>query len=105
MLPKHKSLVNLCFPDFTVYEGEIMKVKVIYRKNLKMSTGKIAAQAVHAVVGLGVTDYYASVVVLGVSDKKFRELTNNDKCFVVKDIGKTEVDAGTLTCAAFYEDE
>jgi peptidyl-tRNA hydrolase len=81
-----------------------VKLKVLYRKNLKMSEGKIAAQAVHAAIGLGATDPMISVVVLGVSDKKYRELTFETECYRVFDAGYTEVMPLTETCAAFYED-
>jgi peptidyl-tRNA hydrolase len=80
-----------------------MKLKIIYRKNLKMSPGKIAAQAVHAAIGIGCTDPMMTVVVLGVSDKGFTEIVNIVDCFVLKDAGYTEVKPGTVTCAAYYE--
>jgi peptidyl-tRNA hydrolase len=80
-----------------------MKLKIIYRKNLKMSPGKLAAQSVHACVGLGCTDYAMSVVVLSASDKKFGELIESKDCFIVQDAGHTEVEAGTATCLAYYD--
>lgn len=67
-----------------------------------MSPGKIAAQAVHAATGIKHHDYMMSVVVLGVSDKKFNETVEEEKCFVVHDAGYTEVEPGTATCAAYY---
>ena len=79
-----------------------MRLRIIYRKNLKMSEGKIAAQAVHASMGLGTKDYNMNVVVLGVSDKKFNEIVSTEDCFTVHDLGHTEVDKGTITCAAYY---
>ncbi len=82
-----------------------MKLKILYRKNLKMSPGKIAAQCVHAAAGIGHADYGMSVVVLGVSDKKFWKHNENRDCFLVQDAGHTEVESGTYTCVAFYEDE
>lgn len=40
----------------------------------------------------------------GVSDKKFAEITRESACrFIVADAGHTEIPAGTITCAAFYE--
>jgi peptidyl-tRNA hydrolase len=80
-----------------------MKLKIIYRKNLKMSPGKIAAQAVHAATGIKHTDDLMSVVVIGVSDKKFNELLPTGERFIVQDAGYTEVNPGTVTCAAYYE--
>ena len=83
-----------------------MKLKIIFRKNLKMTPGKIAAQAVHAAIGLGCTDPMLSVVVLGVSDKKYYEIVNSQQiCYRTKDAGYTEVEPGTETCCAFYEEE
>lgn len=86
------------------------RLKVLYRKNLKMSPGKIAAQAVHAAIGLGANDPMMSVVVLGVSDTKFATEGGlfhfkPDPFYIVRDAGYTEVPAGTETCMAFYEEE
>jgi len=78
------------------------KIKILYRKNLKMSVGKIAAQSVHAAIGLPDVDDMMSVVVLGVSDKKFQEAKDRAN-YVVRDAGYTEVEPGTETCLAFYE--
>ena len=81
-----------------------MKLKVLFRKNLHMSHGKIAAQSVHAAIGLGCNDPMISVVVLGVSDKKYKEITATKMpIYRVHDAGYTEVPPGTETCAAFYE--
>ena len=80
-----------------------MRLKIIYRKNLKMSPGKMAAQCVHAATGADHTDYAMNVVVLGMSDKKFREIVEENECFIVSDLGHTELEKGTVTCAAFYE--
>ena len=82
-----------------------MRVKVIYRKNLKMSVGKIAAQTAHAVIGLSVTDPLCTIVVLGVSNKKFEELTEDNPCYIHKDFGYTEVKENEATCAAWIENE
>jgi peptidyl-tRNA hydrolase len=81
-----------------------MRLKIIYRKNLKMSPGKLAAQAIHAATGIGHTDYSMNVVVLGVSNAKFKEITTAKKCFLVADLGHTELDPGTVTCGAYYDD-
>ena len=79
-----------------------MKITILYRKNLKMSPGKLAAQVGHAVayvVAAG-ADPQASIVVLQATDKKFFEATK-EPCIIVKDKGLTEVEPGTATCAAF----
>ena len=81
-----------------------MKLKILYRKNLKMSSGKIAAQCVHAAMGIGHDDYDMSIVVLKVSDEKFREVRDNSRCFVVEDAGYTDVEPNTETCLAYYEE-
>jgi peptidyl-tRNA hydrolase len=81
------------------------RIKILYRKNLKMSPGKlVASQCVHAALGLEDTDYMMSVVVLGVSDKKFIEEIPSAE-YVVADAGYTEVPEGTYTCLAFCEDD
>ena len=91
--------------------SSMMKIKILYRKNLKMSPGKLAAQAVHAVLGFvtlnEVVDPVCSVIVLGVSNKKFDEARSYLKasCHVVKDAGYTEVEPGTETCLAYLEED
>lgn len=75
-----------------------------------MSSGKVAAQSVHAALGLAQFDSRAldpmhSVVVLEASDKKFQE-ARDAKMFkyVVQDAGKTEVLPGTITVLAYLEE-
>jgi len=82
-----------------------MKIKVIYRKNLKMSVGKTAAQVAHAVIGLGVTDPLCTIIVLGVSNKKFKELIEYSSCYIHHDYGYTEVEKDEPTCAAWIIDD
>jgi len=80
-----------------------MRIKVIYRKNLKMSEGKVAAQVAHAVKNLGGTPTDSDIIVLKVSDKKFGELVEANDCYVQVDKGLTEVEGGTQTAAAWIE--
>lgn len=80
-----------------------MRIKAIYRKNLKMSEGKVAAQISHAVKNLGETPRDCDIIVLKVSDKKFEELINENECYVQIDKGLTEIEAGTRTAAAWIE--
>ena len=80
-----------------------MRIKAIYRKNLKMTEGKVAAQVAHAVKNLGVTPPDSDIIVLRVSDKKFNEYITQNQCFVQIDKGLTEIDKGTATAAAWIE--
>ena len=80
-----------------------MRIKVVYRKNLKMTTGKVAAQVAHAVKNLGETPEDCSIVVLKVSDKKFDEHAESEEGYMVRDHGKTEVDPGTRTAFAWID--
>jgi peptidyl-tRNA hydrolase len=86
------------------------RIKILVRKNLKMSEGKIAAQSIHAVLGLAQKEELnpqQSVVVLSVSDNKFKEAVaaNEGKInyYIHKDLGYTEVEPNTETCMAFLE--
>lgn len=89
-----------------------LRMKIVARKNLKMSEGKLAAQCVHAALGLRTNvwspcpeDPNMSVVVLLVSDAKFEEAKQSRRTtgYLVRDAGYTEVAPGTETCFAFYE--
>jgi len=78
------------------------KLRVLYRKNLKMSIGKLVAQAVHAAIGCRVTNPSITIIVLGLSDKKYKEeVGKNINAFRVFDAGYTEVDPGTETCCGY----
>lgn len=89
-----------------------MRIKCYYRKNLKMSPEKLAAQVSHVCIGL--IDYYGNdphntVVVLKASDKKFKELRESfdEKGYFVFtqiDDGRTEVETGTETVFGYVED-
>jgi peptidyl-tRNA hydrolase len=85
-----------------------VRIKILSRKNLNMTGGKLAAQAVHAALNLYKRDPqdHWSCVVLEVSDKKFEEAKEaHPEAYVVHDAGYTEVPAGSETCLAFYEDD
>ena len=81
-----------------------MRIKAIYKKNLKMSEGKVAAQIAHAVKNLGITPVDSDIIVLKVSDKKFDELVSQHECYIQTDKGLTEVETGTQTAAAWIEE-
>jgi peptidyl-tRNA hydrolase len=87
----------------------MLKIKVIYRKNLKMSEGKVAAQVSHAIIGLdkiilNKITIDCTIIVLKVSDRKFFELTQiNKNCYIQHDWGLTEVKEGEPTAAAWIE--
>lgn len=69
-----------------------------------MSPNKVAAQIAHAVACLG-HEEGCTIIVLEVSDRKFYELTELHDCYIQVDAGFTEVEAGTATAAAWYENE
>lgn len=75
-----------------------------------MSEGKVAAQVAHAVKNLGITPLDSDIIVLKVSDKKFKEMIeeafNTAKYpYVQIDKGMTEVESGTETAAAWIENK
>jgi len=84
------------------------KIKMLVHKNLNMSERKVAAQCVHAAIGLYRKDpqEHWSVVVLETSTKKFEEAKlAHPEGYAVTDAGYTEVPAGSQTVMAWYEEE
>lgn len=84
------------------------RIKILTRKKLSLSPGKLAAQAVHAALGLALKEDLhpaMSVVVLHVNETPFNEAKARPVVCVVKDAGFTEVAPGTETCLAFLEDD
>ena len=79
-----------------------MKLKILYRKNLKMSPGKLGAQCAHAAVAISKDNKPNPIIVLGVSDKKFEEFKLSAQ-IIIRDAGKTEVKPKTETCLAYFE--
>lgn len=81
-----------------------MRLKVLYRKNLKMSPGKLAAQVAHVAMAHGCDDPDLDIAVLGVTDRKYESiLGSKSEVTRFRDKGLTEVGEGEETCAAFYE--
>lgn len=89
-----------------------MKFKVYFRKNLKMSPQKLAAQVGHVVKELGRMKPDSNpredvIVVLQASDKKFEEMKLEffmQTCYLQIDNGITEVPVGTETCFGYIEE-
>lgn len=88
-----------------------MTAKVYYRKNLKMTPAKLAAQVAHAVCRLCINTTYDApdkVIVLEARDAKYESIKQDLKkaavYFLVQtDWGLTELEAGTETVLAFWE--
>jgi hypothetical protein len=98
----HKLFIMQTFLWYSVIY--FMRVKTLYRKSLKMTDNKMASQVAHAVIGLGVTALDCTIIVLGVSDTKFNESCFDHDCYVHTDLGLTEVEEGTQTALAYYEE-
>ena len=84
------------------------RIKFMVHKNLKMSERKVAAQCVHAAVGLYKKDPqdHWSVVVLEASTAKFNEAVEaHPEGYFVTDAGLTEVPAGSRTVVCWYEED
>lgn len=84
-----------------------MKIKVYYRKNLKMSPGKLAAQVGHAVLTLD-PPAHDQIVVLEARDRKFFSILEELDALGIEyhtavDAGITEVKPNTITCVAFVD--
>ncbi len=86
-----------------------MRIKCYYNKNLKMSPEKLAAQVGHVVLKVATYGKENTIVVLKASATKFNSLQEElieegYNIFVQKDLGLTEVDAGTETVFGYVEE-
>ena len=100
-----------------------MKIKCLYRKNLKLSDQKLAAQTGHVVgnllrlnneYGFGKINRDTTIVVLKASDKKFEEKRQELKDLKGRDMliyylqvdkGLSEIPEGTETVIGWIENE
>jgi len=94
-----------------------MKIKIYFRKNLKLTPQKLAASCAHVTMQLGymwscMGEYYdpleTTIVVLMASDKKFNELKEENSgedilSHLHVDHGFTEVEAGTEVAFGYIE--
>lgn len=81
--------------ELAIYGDE--RITVLVNSNVKMSRGKAAAQAIHAVLNMyGIP--HGSVVVLGGSPAEIGAMPVQ-----IRDAGRTEIERGTLTAGARME--
>lgn len=73
-------------------------VRIYYNRNVDMTPGKLAAQAVHAALAAYGIEHGSVVVLQGSKNK----VTSMDA--VIADAGLTELEPGTLTAGASLED-
>jgi len=78
-------------------------IKCFYRRNLKMSKEKLAAQVAHVSANLSINQVPSRIVVLQASDVQFEEYKKTPRCYVQVDSGLTELDNGTETVVGWWE--
>ncbi|MBT3416846.1 peptidyl-tRNA hydrolase [Candidatus Woesearchaeota archaeon] len=97
------------------------KQVILVRKDLKLSKGKLGAQVAHAAVEATLNSNKQKIldwrnmgmkkVILKVEDRKellkYQRLAKKEKLVasIIKDAGKTEIPAGTMTCLGIGPDK
>lgn len=87
-------------------DAPVMRIKMLVHKNLKMSERKVAAQCVHAALGLykqQPMDHWSCVILEASTTQFKRAIDTHPEAYVVHDAGFTEVPAGSQTVVAWYE--
>ena len=82
-------------------------LRVYVNRNLDMTSGKKAAQAVHAALGLfkAQPKEHHRCVVLEASYTELQQEMEKNTGYLVIDSGKTEVQAGSETAFAYWQEE
>ena len=78
-------------------------IKCYYRRNLRMTSGKLAAQVGHVVANLTVNKIPERIVVLETSDLQFNEMKEKPRSYTQVDNGLTEIEVGTETVVGWWE--
>ena len=96
-------------------EELVMYLVLVKDKEIKMGPGKAIAQAGHVIANMvtklmsenpSLWDRYVQSgvhpkIVLQASTAQMDDLIANQKCLWIRDVGRTQVPAGTLTAIAF----
>ena len=94
--------------DLAPGDAPVKRIKMLVHKNLRMSERKVAAQCVHAALGLykkNPQDHW-SCVILEASTTQFNQaIQRHPEAYVVTDAGYTEIPAGSKTVIAWYEED
>jgi PTH2 family peptidyl-tRNA hydrolase len=81
---------------------------ILMRRDLKMRRGKEIAQACHAALGLGLSDCATITLQVETEADLLAAIDlakkNGWNWYAVRDAGHTEVERGTMTCAAIRAD-
>lgn len=78
-------------------------IKCYYRRNLRMSSEKLAAQVGHVVANLTANQIPDRIIPIEVSDTQFNEKKQTPRCYVQVDKGLTELQEGAETVVGWWE--